>query len=189
MSRTISVRESFCRHDNCDFNVEYVCEKIKQNVWSKKRSEHSAEERKSRIVSDKKACNQLLLEDRQAKEPGIAADKKNIDFYTRPRYAQIVPKQYAEWIGDNKYHQLMEDAPDEEAKKYIRTAYRKSAIIADGGTVAIRKFEKATGLSCGRNGRDHSVKTNQLINLINNSIRKITYQYHRKSIWRRNCKR
>ena len=32
--------------------------------------------------------------------------------------------------------------------------------------------EKATGLNCGRNGHDHSMKAEQLVNLINNSLKK-----------------
>jgi hypothetical protein len=32
--------------------------------------------------------------------------------------------------------------------------------------------EKATGLNCGRNGHDHSMKEEQLVNLINNSLKK-----------------
>lgn len=97
---------------------------------------------------------------------------QNVDFYAGTRYTQVVPAKYADWIGDNKYYQLMKNAPGEEAKKYIRTAYRKSSIIGDGGTVAIRKFEKATGLNCGRNGHNHSMKAEQLVNLINNSLKK-----------------
>lgn len=95
-----------------------------------------------------------------------------MDFYAGPRYTQVIPEQYSEWIGDNKYEYLMKNAAGEEAKKYIRTAYRKSSVIGDGGAVAIRKFEKATGLNCGRNNNDHSLKVKELINLINNSLRK-----------------
>ncbi|MGI6212709.1 MAG: hypothetical protein ACOYJJ_09035 [Anaerovoracaceae bacterium] len=99
-------------------------------------------------------------------------DKKKVDFYAGPRYTQIVPAKYSEWIGDNKYQQLMRDAPGEEAKKYIRTAYRKGSVIGDGGTVAIRKFEKATGLNCGRNGNDHSKKVADLIRQIEKSLKR-----------------
>ncbi|MGI6206232.1 MAG: DUF6883 domain-containing protein [Anaerovoracaceae bacterium] len=70
-------RESYCRHDNCDCNVDYVCEKNKQNVWSKKWRKRRVEEKNSRVASDKKASNQLLLEDKQAKERRIATDNKS----------------------------------------------------------------------------------------------------------------
>ena len=67
---------------------------------------------------------------------------------------------------------MIKNASGEEAKKYIRTAYRKTSVIGYGGTVAIRKFEKATEVNCGRGGRDHNIKVRQLINLINNSLKK-----------------
>lgn len=79
-------RDAFCRHNNCGCNVEYVCEKSKQNVWSKKRSERSAEERNSIVASDKKACNQLLLEDKQVEERRIPADKN----FTKNRNAEKI---------------------------------------------------------------------------------------------------
>lgn len=113
----------------------------------------------------------LKKEQVEARQKRIEIDQK-VDVYSGSRYTQVVPAKYAEWIGDNKYRQLMDNAPGEEAKKYIRTAYRKSSVIGDGGTVAIRKFEKATGLNCGRNNNDHSLKVKERINLINNSLRK-----------------
>lgn len=135
------------RHKNCKCTIEFRVE------------------RKSGFRSGRSRVDKAARNDRVKKE-------QHVDFYAGPRYTQVIPEQYSEWIGDNKYEYLMKNAAGEEAKKYIRTAYRKSSVIGDGGAVAIRKFEKATGLNCGRNNNDHSLKVKELINLINNSLRK-----------------
>ena len=97
-------------------------------------------------------------------------DKINIDFYGGPDHKKLVPAKLKAWLGENKYQELMQHAEGEEAKKYIRTAYRKKSIIGDGGTVAVRKFEKATGLNLGRNGKDHSKKVNDLVRQLTKSL-------------------
>lgn len=97
---------------------------------------------------------------------------KGIDFFAGPGKKKIVPAKYEKYIGDNKYAALMAEADGEEVKKYIRTAYRKTSIIGDGGTVDIRRCELETGLKLGRNGGDHQKKVEQLINLINHVINK-----------------
>jgi len=60
----------------------------------------------------------------------------------------------------------------EEAKKVIRADYRKKSFIGDGGTADIRRFEKETGINCGRQGRNHAIKVKDLINQINKVLSK-----------------
>ena len=95
----------------------------------------------------------------------------SIEFYGGSDYKKLVPAELKTWIGDNKYHELMQHADGEEAKKYIRTAYRKKSIIGDGGTVAVRNFEKTTGLNLGRDGRNHSKKIDDLVRQVTKSLR------------------
>lgn len=163
----------YARHDNCNCTVTYESEKGYQDAHTKKWiDQQELEARRERIAADKNYIKDLRKHRDAEKVVRIKKNNNSIDFYAGPRYTQVVPAQYKQWIGDNKYKQLIKNAPGEESKKYIRTAYRKTSVIGDGGTVAIRKFEKATGLNCGRGGRDHSIKVSQLINLINNALKK-----------------
>ena len=84
---------------------------------------------------------------------------------------QIVPAELAHWIGDNQYSRLLKTYENEPVRKYIRTAYRKSAIIGDGGTVDVRRFEKATGLNLGRAGNNHEQKVRELINQLDKTLK------------------
>lgn len=54
----------------------------------------------------------------------------------------------------------------------MRTSYRKRAIIDDGGTVDVRRFEKASGLNLGRNGKNHSKKIDDLVRQVIKSLEK-----------------
>lgn len=44
-----------------------------------------------------------------------------------------------------RYIQLIKNAPGEEAKKYIRTAYRKTSVIGDGGQLQFEGSRKQQG--------------------------------------------
>lgn len=66
----------------------------------------------------------------------------------------------------------MDNADGEEVKRFIRISYRKSSIIGDGGTAAVRRFEKETGLNLGRNGKNHAKKVSDLIRQIKKSLLK-----------------
>ena len=110
---------------------------------------------------------------------GIIKIESEPDFYAGTGN-KVLESKYAEWIGENQYQKLMQNAVGEESKKYIRTAYRRSSIIGDGGTVAVREFEKATGLNLGRNGRNHEKKVEDLINQVKKSLTKPIQDSERK---------
>lgn len=67
----------FRRHDNCECEVEYVCEKGRQDVWSKKWKEQNAEEKNARIDRDKKLGRKLILVARQDRAHRLKADKES----------------------------------------------------------------------------------------------------------------
>ena len=100
------------------------------------------------------------------------AEKKNkTDYFVGPNQ-KVLPAIYKDWIGKNQMSNYLKSVKSEEAKRYIITDYRKSSFIGDGGTAAIRKFEIATGLNCGRNGGNHEKKVYDLIHQINKILLK-----------------
>lgn len=113
-----------------------------------------------------------------------AIGNKTTDFYAGPN-GHIIKAELSSWIGNNQYKKYLKNAEGEEAKKFIRTAYRKTAIIGDGGTAAVRKFEKATGLNLGRNHHNHSKKVNDLVRQINNSLEKTMSENDKKFLLQR----
>lgn len=145
---------AFQRHPGCGCEIDYITEKgaQRQTDWMTNTWTHVHDD--------------VILETRKEYSPG-----KDVDFYAGAGN-RILLAEYRDWIGESQYQNLMTKAPGEEAKKYIRTAYRKHSIIGDGGTADIRKFEIETGLKLGRNGRTHEQKVNELINLIQNSLKK-----------------
>ncbi len=134
---------AFQRHPGCGCEVEITTKKSETSYQSR------------RGGSQKKNPEEIV---------------RKIDFYAGEGN-KVLPAELKEWIGDNQYRRLIDNASGEESKKYIRTAYRKSAIIGDGGTADVRKFEIATGRLLGRNGRSHAQKIKELINLIDKSLR------------------
>ena len=66
----------FRRHDNCGCDVEYICEKGRQDVWSKKWKAQDESERNNRIKSDAESNSKFLLEDKKARELRIEDEKK-----------------------------------------------------------------------------------------------------------------
>lgn len=97
--------------------------------------------------------------------------QKAIDFFAGPN-GKILPRKYAKWIGENMYYKYMKATEGEEAKKYIRTAYRKTSIIGNGGTADVRRFEKQTGINLGRNNNNHAKKVEDLIRQLEKSLMK-----------------
>lgn len=93
------------------------------------------------------------------------------DFYVAPNSTVFI-KEHRKYIGKSNYDTLMEQYTNEESRKFIRTAYRKSASVGDGSTYAIRKMEIETGLNLGRDGRNHAKKVEDLIRQINKSLSK-----------------
>ncbi|MDO4834543.1 MAG: hypothetical protein Q4A40_05855 [Bacillota bacterium] len=97
--------------------------------------------------------------------------QKAIDFFAGPN-GKILPRKYAKWIGENMYYKYMQAAEGEEAKKYIRTAYRKTSLIGNGGTADVRRFEKQTRIDLGRNNNNHAKKVEDLIRQLEKSLMK-----------------
>ena len=93
------------------------------------------------------------------------------DFYVAPN-GKAVPKELKQWIGDNQREILLKNAEDVKLKNAISQLYRKGAIIGDGGTASVIKFEKTTGIGLGRNGNTHIQKGKEMIKYIENKILK-----------------
>lgn len=165
----------FRRHRYCRCTVEYDpndgSKKI-QNVHTKQIS--SSEEDKSRRIEQ-------YLKHVQGEEAKSKIHKQKIDFLAG-KGNKVLPESLGHWMGDNKYQELMEKVSGEEAKKYIRTAYRKSSIIGDGGTADVRRFEKATGRNLGRNGATHAKKVDDLVRQIEKSLTKDVSSEDRKML-------
>lgn len=141
-------KEVYRRHANCDCVVEYIDGGKYQDVWSKKISARSRVEE----IQEKIANN----------EP---------DFYAGAN-GKTVGKEYRKWIGRNQMQLLLQRTESEEVHNYIRSDYRKTSFIGDGSTAAIREFEIATGLNCGRNGNSHAQKIEDLSRQINKLLLK-----------------
>lgn len=138
------------RHQNCRCTVEYVPDKKrKQNVWSKKWTES----------------------DRNAKIKRRIELSEGPDFYATDDN-RVFKREHGKYIGDNKYEKLIKQYTHEESRKFIRTSYRKSAVVGDGGTYDIRKMELETGLNLGRNNRNHAKKAEDLERQLNKSLQK-----------------
>jgi hypothetical protein len=146
----------YCRHDNCTCTVTYVSERGAQDAHTKNWiDQQELDARRGRIEFDR--------------EYSQKQNDKKVDFYGGPN-GKILEGKYAGWIGNNRMKQLLNNMDGDGAKKYIKDAYRPKSFIGDGGTVDIRKFEKATGRNCGRKGNSHSQKVDDLINEINNIL-------------------
>ena len=66
--------------------------------------------------------------------------------------------------------EYLEKCQSNEAKRYIKSDFRKGSFIGDGPTADIRRFEIETGLNCGRNGKPHIQKVKDLKRQINKTL-------------------
>lgn len=138
----------FRRHENCDCVTEYIDGGKYQDVWTKKVSSQSrVEEIQQKIANS---------------QP---------DFYVGAN-GKTIGKEHRKWIGKNQMKRLLQITESEEAHNYIHADFRKSSFIGDGSTAAVREFEKATGLNCGRNGNSHAQKAEDLSRQINKLLLK-----------------
>lgn len=144
-------KDVYRRHANCDCIVEYIDGGKYQDVWSKKISSRSRAERAAEI--------QQRIAD---SEP---------DFFTGTN-GKTIGKEYRKWIGRNQMQIMLQKTESEEAHNYIRSDFRKTSFIGDGSTAAIREFEIATGLNCGRNGNSHAQKVEDLSRSLNKLLLK-----------------
>lgn len=54
----------------------------------------------------------------------------------------VLPFELKEWIGVNRRERLIAKAKGSELKNAINQLYRPGAMIGDGGTASVLKFEK-----------------------------------------------
>ena len=118
-------------------------------------------ENKDRINEQKRVAYAARRERENAKEL-IPSESGGPDFYVGEN-GKVLSAKYSEWIGDNQMQTLLNEAISEEAKRYIRSDYRRTSFIGNGSTAAILKFEKETGLNCAREGRNHQKKAEDLV--------------------------
>lgn len=119
----------------------------------------------------RKERTESLVSVEKSTKNAIIKMQKAIDFFAGPN-GKNLPRKYAKWIGENMYYKYMQAAEGEEAKKYIRTAFRKTSLIGNGGTADVRRFEKQTGINLGRNNNNHAKKVEDLIRQLEKSLTK-----------------
>ena len=86
------------------------------------------------------------------------------DFYVSENGA-VIPAKYKDWLGINIRQQLMMSINNPELKKAINMIYRKGAIIGNGGTADVIRFELETGLLLSSSG--HRKKGLEMIKFLN----------------------
>lgn len=97
--------------------------------------------------------------------------KEEAGFFVGPN-GQALPAKYKGWIGTNRRDQMLSGISNKQLKNVINQSYRKNAFIGDGGTAAMIRFEKATGLKLGRNGGDHTKKGRETIKRLKKILRR-----------------
>ena len=154
-------QEVWMRHANCRCMVITRTEKgTYQDAWSRKEYEN---ERAARVAREEEILKeQKILEEKRRRRSAI-------DFYTGLN-GKTLKAEYKQWIGENRMAEYLNKAESDTVKKYIKTDYRPTSFIGDGSTADIRKFEIETGLNCGRDGKDHSVKVGDLIRQLRKAL-------------------
>lgn len=79
------------------------------------------------------------------------------DYYVGSNGGVLLAK-YKKWLGVSRRKSLLRIAKNAKLKNAVDQLYRPGAIIGDGGTASVLKFEKATGLGLGKNGNTHATK-------------------------------
>ena len=117
--------------------------------------------------------NKIVNAPKEHKKDRVIYDNitKGPDFFVG-KNGKALPSAYKEWIGENQMDNLIKKAESNDLIGYIKTDFRRTSFIGDGSTAAIREFEIATGLNCGRDGRDHSTKIEDLKRQINKLLLK-----------------
>lgn len=130
-------------------------------------------------------------------EERIAQELEDIktDYFVGPN-GKALPASLKQWIGSNRRELLLKKAKNLKVKNAVNQLYRTGSFIGDGGTASIIKFEKATGISLGRNGNTHMQKGQEMLRYLNKiltqetltaSDRKLTQKLAKslkKAIWR-----
>lgn len=143
----------FRSHNHCRCTIDYRPRKGKRDKLTVQQGKKWTKAEEENKIEKRKALN------------------RGPDFYSLPD-KRVLKKEHRKYIGVNRYHDLMNRFQNGEVRKYIRTAYRKTAIIGDGSTYAIRKMEIETGLNLGRNQNNHAKKVDDLIRQISKSLSK-----------------
>lgn len=142
------------------------------------------------------AIDQLSSELIAAENEIRIAKELESDFFVGPN-GKVLPKALKRWIGSSRRNSLMSKAKDPQVRNVVHQLYRPGSFIGDGGTASVIKFEKATGLGLGRNGKTHVQKGKDMLRHIDTKIltrhdlsasdRKLTQKLARdlqKAIWR-----
>lgn len=87
---------------------------------------------------------------------------KEPDFYVGAKGGILLAK-YKKWIGVSRRDRLLKKAKNSMLKNAVDQLYRPGAVIGDGGTASVLKFEKATGLGMGKGGKPHIKKAEYTI--------------------------
>ena len=66
----------------------------------------------------------------------------------------------------------MKKAKASELKNAVNQLYRPGAMIGDGGTASVLKFEKATGLGMAKHGKPHTIKAENTIKYLKHILKK-----------------
>lgn len=66
----------------------------------------------------------------------------------------------------------MKKAKDLGLKNAVNQLYRPGAMIGDGGTASVLKFEKATGLGIAKHGKLHTIKAENTIKYLKRILSK-----------------
>jgi hypothetical protein len=93
----------------------------------------------------------------------------DIDFFVAPN-GKALPKEFEHWIGSSRRIALQGKAKNPRLQNVINQLYRPGAIIGDGGTASVIKFEKRTGIGLGKNGNSHIQKGKEMIRYIERKV-------------------
>lgn len=99
---------------------------------------------------------------------GIIKQENTIDFYVGPN-RKVIEAKYASWIGDSKRNEYLAIGQDPHYINAIDKLFRPGSFIGDGGTGAVLRFEKQTGLYLGKNG-PHLIKAEEMVRYIRNKV-------------------
>lgn len=66
----------------------------------------------------------------------------------------------------------MKKVKDSELKNAVNQLYRPGAMIGDGGTASVLKFEKATGLCIARHDKQDTIKAENAIKYLKRILSK-----------------
>ena len=97
--------------------------------------------------------------------------QRDADFFVG-RNGKALLARYKDWIGENQMRRYLDRMQSKEAKDVIRADFRPTSFIGRGNTADARKFEKATGLNCGRDGKSHAQKVKDLCRFIEKTLLK-----------------